>query len=287
MNYQNIYNQIIERAQSENRKKVKGGEYYENHHIVPICLGGSNIKENKVLLTAREHFVCHLLLIEMHPGIKGLVFASWCMTFSRKNGLDRRVSSRVYERLKILHKLNLSGSGNPMFGKIGDLSPNKGKLVGELNFMHNRVGTLNPFFGKHHTDESKIKMSRLGTKASKETRLKMSVSRSKVVISEETKHRLSEALKGRIVSEETRKKSSEAALKEAKVCCPYCGKIRNKGIMIRWHFENCKQNPDYVHRVKRPKTEEDQIVCPYCGFKSTNRLNMSRYHNNNCKFKPA
>lgn len=58
MNYEKIYNQIIERAKLSNRIKSKEN-YFEKHHIIPKCLGGDNEKENLVLLTAREHFICH------------------------------------------------------------------------------------------------------------------------------------------------------------------------------------------------------------------------------------
>jgi hypothetical protein len=61
MNYLYHYKSIIRRAQCQNR--IKGcNEYFEQHHIIPKCLGGSNKKVNLVLLTAREPFVCHLLL---------------------------------------------------------------------------------------------------------------------------------------------------------------------------------------------------------------------------------
>lgn len=39
-------------------------QYTETHHIIPKCLGGSNYSSNLVKLTAREHYICHLLLIE-------------------------------------------------------------------------------------------------------------------------------------------------------------------------------------------------------------------------------
>lgn len=40
-------------------------QYFELHHIIPKSLGGSNDKDNLVLLTPKEHFICHLLLIKM------------------------------------------------------------------------------------------------------------------------------------------------------------------------------------------------------------------------------
>jgi len=51
MNYQIIYDNIITRAITESRYKSTD-QYFECHHIVPRCMGGSNKKTNLVLLTA-------------------------------------------------------------------------------------------------------------------------------------------------------------------------------------------------------------------------------------------
>ena len=66
-----LYIKIINKAKSQNRVKLRKNNpnfvYYEIHHILPksIYLEYSSLKENPwnaVLLTAREHFICHLLL---------------------------------------------------------------------------------------------------------------------------------------------------------------------------------------------------------------------------------
>ena len=36
--------------------------YTEKHHIIPKSMGGLDTKENLVVLTAREHYIAHLLL---------------------------------------------------------------------------------------------------------------------------------------------------------------------------------------------------------------------------------
>ena len=36
--------------------------YTETHHIVPYCISKDNSKNNLVVLTAREHYIAHLLL---------------------------------------------------------------------------------------------------------------------------------------------------------------------------------------------------------------------------------
>jgi len=70
-NYSRTYLNIILNAQQANRTKLKKSHkdyvYYENHHILPksIFPEYENLHYNKwngVLLTAREHYICHALI---------------------------------------------------------------------------------------------------------------------------------------------------------------------------------------------------------------------------------
>jgi hypothetical protein len=98
MDYQRIYNQLVKRAQN----RILEG-YKEKHHIIPKCLGGSNNKENLVELTAREHFLCHILLCEIYPKESKLKYALWCMANGKHKSInsDFTPSSRLYERTRL------------------------------------------------------------------------------------------------------------------------------------------------------------------------------------------
>lgn len=107
MDYSKVYNQIIKRAQT---RTLEG--YGENHHIIPKCMGGID-KDNIVRLTAREHFLCHLLLCEIHPNNTNLSRALFLMSTNKNKKQYQRykVSSRMYEYLKqtfINHTTGLS-----------------------------------------------------------------------------------------------------------------------------------------------------------------------------------
>lgn len=65
MEWQSIYNSLIEKARLENRSK-DSGTYYEEHHIIPEHVGGSDEKENLVLLNFREHVLAHYILWRIH-----------------------------------------------------------------------------------------------------------------------------------------------------------------------------------------------------------------------------
>lgn len=97
MNYEKIYNQIIDRAKT---RKLTG--YTENHHIIPKCMGGSDDSHNIVTLTFKEHFMCHKLLCEIYPNENCLVFAYWLMCKAKSKGQyrDVKLSAREYSKLK-------------------------------------------------------------------------------------------------------------------------------------------------------------------------------------------
>lgn len=98
MNYEQIYNQLIDRA----RTRVLTG-YKERHHITPRCIGGNDDASNLVDLTAREHFIAHKLLCEIYPTIKGIQLAFWAMIVykSKKNQRTYKISNREYESIRL------------------------------------------------------------------------------------------------------------------------------------------------------------------------------------------
>jgi hypothetical protein len=157
MNYPKIYNEIIENAKFENHLKYKG-VYYENHHIVPKCLGGSNEKDNLVLLTAKEHFICHKLLVKIYPNNKGLSFAYYAMVHfpSKYRKEVLKISSRDYILAKELFaKVQSSrtvwNKGRKGLYKCSKETREKLSILssGKNNGMHNKT----------HTDKAKAKIS--------------------------------------------------------------------------------------------------------------------------------
>lgn len=123
MNYIKIYDAIVQRAKT---RQLEG--YAEQHHIIPRCLGGDNSKANLVRLTAREHFICHLLLVDIYPNNKKLIYALWAMCNQKNRDQERYVpSSRAYAHAKHLFsnsrrgvpRPNFSGQNHPSYGKVG------------------------------------------------------------------------------------------------------------------------------------------------------------------------
>jgi hypothetical protein len=143
-------------------------------------MGGSDDKENLVSLTAREHFLCHHLLVRIYPENIKLKFALWAMCNMKSKRQSRYVpSSKIYEYTKL---------------EVIKLISEKKKGV-KLTEEHKRK-TSETLKGRKRPQEvvNKIHKKRLESnwKHSEETRKKMT---------------------GRTLSEETRKKISKANIK--------------------------------------------------------------------------
>lgn len=103
MDYNKLYDNLIQSAILKNRKKIKNGPYYENHHIIPKCLGGSDQKDNIVLLKPKEHYMAHKILCKMYPKSNQLRYAFWLMINASSKGQKRyKTSSRIYENERLI-----------------------------------------------------------------------------------------------------------------------------------------------------------------------------------------
>lgn len=255
MNYQRIYDSIIDRAKSENR--VKGGEvYYEAHHIVPVCMGGTgrckdwSIHPNIVLLTGREHFLCHWLLHLIYPNSYNLSMAFVMMcNVKDKNQQRYTPSSRIIEYSKYVNYIAQKGR----------------------NWT---VEEKNKITGWKHTEEAKKKMSdcNKGKKFSDEHKRKIGLAHKGKIVSEETRKKL----KDREFSAETRENMSNAKLGK-KLPDEHKKNIRLSRIGIKQSIETVQKRA-----MTRKSRVYEKSTCPHCN-KIGGKANMVRYHFNNCK----
>ena len=234
--YSEWYMSIISRAKT---RLIEG--YTEKHHIIPKSLGGDDSLENLVVLTAREHFICHLLLTKMVNGsAKYKMFkAARMMATTSSDGQHRyEITSKIYSILK----------SDP---ELPEETRQK-MSASQKNRFANTIGTFN---GKTHSADTKqkLRMSRLGKKDSEETRLRKSIAgKNKLPITEETRQKLSIANKGKDLSgeknpffgkkhsDEHRERQRLEKLNSPRHECPHCSKITDTMNYARWHGDKCK-----------------------------------------------
>lgn len=212
MNYQSVYNQLIQKRKDHPATREEYG-YVERHHIIPRSEGGTNDSSNLINLTAREHYVAHLLLTKIYDDAKMLyayVMMSKCRSCSKNK--DFKINSHLYESLKRLRNKMSCGDGNSMYGR-------------------------------HHSEETKEKMRQkaLGKHHSLETRKKISESHKGKscywnkgrTVSAETRKKMSEARKGKHFSEEQKQKMSRSKRKYSVLQCTRDGKVIKEWTSVR------------------------------------------------------
>ena len=100
MIYTNLYQKFI--SSRPKRTKVYN-DGLERHHIIPRSIGGSNSKDNIIILTPREHFIAHRILVKMYSGLDATKMAlalHRMATGSHK--LKYKITSRTYQYLREL-----------------------------------------------------------------------------------------------------------------------------------------------------------------------------------------
>jgi 5-methylcytosine-specific restriction endonuclease McrA len=243
--YTTWYNSIIERART---RELTG--YKENHHIIPRSLGGDNSKENVVPLTAREHYIAHLLLpyIVNDPAHKRKMWGALrCMTIMHYKTHDRYAgSARFYAKAK--ENIDF-GAGNR----------------GRVQSPEERKKRATSLTGKVCSEETKRKIGKANSKNTGRT--PWNKGKKMGPMSEEAKLKKSAALKGR--------KKSDAAKENMKAAQA----LRSKDSYVR---------PGYKHRqatldkIKKAAQNRPRLTCPHCGLEGA-VSGMKRYHFANCK----
>lgn len=130
--WQNWYNKIIEKRKLN--PVIEG--YKEKHHIIPKSLGGSNDKSNLIYLTAKEHYICHLLLVRITQNDKIAYKKMLCALFKLGN-CNRHYNSNTY---KIYREEYI-----------------KNCCIGH----HNQDGEKNSAWGKHWMSNIELKISKM------------------------------------------------------------------------------------------------------------------------------
>lgn len=187
--YSKWYYSIVEQAKSRHNDP---NSYFETHHIIPKSLGGDNTKANLVSLTAKEHFICHLLLIKMVDGESKnkMVHAAWRMSVKGRPEQKRhKVSARTYSHLRTQRSEYLKTL-------VGPLSPNFGRKTGRTS-----------------TDFTQEWKSKISDSCKGRVPWNKGIPRTdevKAAVSKANKGRVTLGFTGRKHSEETKRKIAEA-----------------------------------------------------------------------------
>lgn len=127
MNHFLAYQRLIAKAKA----RVCPNGYVERHHILPRALGGTDDSSNLVALTAREHFVAHVLIAKIYGGVmwqavilmsggkycnsRLFEIARRCASFEREKSIkQKRISDPFFDAY--MHKVRSDATKNRFEG---------------------------------------------------------------------------------------------------------------------------------------------------------------------------
>lgn len=176
--YSNWYFNIVENAMARNWSRASANQYVEKHHIVPRAISMQQKNEGDVVfLTAREHFICHLLLPKMLVGEDKRKMNFALIRLVTGNNKNYTKSAVLYEKIRQTNSLESSirsteywatlspetrsnmrtGEKNGRYGK--PVSQETRTLIGNAN-RGKLSGNKHPLYGVGHSVATKVKMSK-------------------------------------------------------------------------------------------------------------------------------
>jgi len=170
--YLTWYENLVAKAKA--RPSLDG--YVERHHVIPVCFGGNNNAENIVTLTAREHYIAHLLLWKMSMDKKShnkMTMALHVMVNGsghKKQDRSYLVPSRIYEAnrkeyVQVISEI-MSGPNNKWRGRkhttksLEKMREWQRDPVVKQQQRERVTGENNPMYGKTHSEEMKEQISK-------------------------------------------------------------------------------------------------------------------------------
>lgn len=274
MDYQKHYSLLIE----SRKQNPTESDYHEKHHILPRSLGGDDSKENLVKLTAREHFVAHLLLAKIHGG-KMWAALAYMSRGDVKSAQGVRVGARLYASIRQRdiewRRVAYAGENNYWYGKkipeehrakmrgprpsiAGKNNPGFGKKFPERGVLISAVQRYTSLkrFDVDDTLQRYIDSSLgIGSKSKELAKLSQWYRGKNLAIAAAIRDIAGEKnpnygngqaisgdknpMWGKEHKASTKRKISEKA--KRRIECPHCGKLGNIANMHRWHLDNCKK----------------------------------------------
>lgn len=207
--YSTWYFNIVDAA----RNRITSG-YVEKHHVIPRSAGGPNDSSNIISLTAREHFICHLLLTKCTYGeIKYKMICAVNKMLSINDKQERYIPTsyryqQIREEFAKVHSAYMSG-----------------KFVGENHHSFGKVRSI-----EYREKISNSLLGRVPTKKKCEHCFKeLAPGPYKKYHGDKCKENKNITLSNLISRKKVKKN-----------LCVHCKRLIEAGAYARWHGDNCK-----------------------------------------------
>ena len=171
------YFALMEKASARGWERKTSSDYVEGHHVVPRSISGDTMRTGEIVfLTAREHFIAHLLLPKMLSGKQKQKMQIALHRLITGNGKNYCNSSYLYESIKKQHAQAASSRLTDYWASLtkeqksamraGEKNSRWGAIVTESTRQKIRVANTgrfskekHPLWGVGHSSEARNKCS--------------------------------------------------------------------------------------------------------------------------------
>lgn len=155
VNYKQIYNNLIYKHGYSHKPKIG---YFEKHHIIPKCLGGSDDESNLIYLSARCHLLAHWILCKIYPENNKIVHAFFMMCIMKNSNMKRIIPNtkilaearrrKSAVQSKLLKNSNIQFCSDESKRKSKETAVKNGSYRGRNNARANPVDIYDYFSGE-------------------------------------------------------------------------------------------------------------------------------------------
>lgn len=251
--YNRLYFAIIEKARCQPREKGPA-VYFEEHHVIPKALKGTHDLSNRVLLTAREHFICHWLLTKFTTGRARRQMLS-ALGSMQENKTRRGLTSRQFEIAR--RAKHAAVVGVPLSAehrkRVGDAQRGKPKNPDAAR-RSRLTQTGRPKSERHRALFRIAALTSENAKKAREVLHTDEAIRQKKSASMTAQAATPKGLEQRAALAELHRNRDYPK----DHTCPHCQKITTKAMHIKWHGDRCKfaGQSSFAAMVRPPGLEE-------------------------------
>ena len=232
MDYKKTYEQLVQHRLANPLLK---DEYGEDHHIIPLSEGGEDELCNIVRLSAREHYIAHLLLAKIYDDLKMYSALTYMRCGNKFVNRDFKFNSRLYKKMReeFARKVSESKKGRHYYNN-GEVEV----MVFECpnGFVPGRMP---------YSEEALVNMKR-GSQSEKQKAAaranfqKAAAMKKGKPLSEEHRRRISESVKGEKNGMHGKTLSPEA---KAKISKAHKGKPKSEETKAKMKANNANKSP--------------------------------------------
>lgn len=218
--------------------------YVEKHHIIPKSLNGTNDKKNIVLLSARQHYICHYLLTKMVTGHAQYKMIEAFSIFSNNTNRNLKFTSRQIAALREANAIasSIRNKGNQNWKKRLPASDEYCKLKSidsqQRKWVNNNI--TEHFTQEHESYIAKgYQYGRLPLSDEWKQNISINSGQKGVSRSQEFKDNLSKLKTGVSFTDDHKKNMKASAKNRPRVICEHCGLSMIKANYTKWHGDKC------------------------------------------------